>query len=139
MPIASCPSCAASLRISEHLVYARLHCPRCRVAIVLKPVKKKSAPQPEVPMAQPVEEPQSVPTREASWTQPDENVSYYEEQAEPQPWYYKELGKERGPISFAALARLAAENEIGPETRVRPGSSPDWVIADKVPGLFAKR
>jgi hypothetical protein len=133
MPIASCPSCAASLRISEHLVFARLHCPRCRVAIVLKPVKKKSAPQPETPV---VEEPQSPQTREPSWAQPDENVSYYEEQSDPQLWFYKELGKEKGPLTFASLAQLAAANEIGPETRVRQGSSPNWVIADKVPGLF---
>ena len=133
MPIASCPSCAASLRISQHLVYAKLHCPRCRVAILLKPVKKKLPPSPEV---LPAEESQAFPTREANWAQPDENVSFYEERPEPQHWFYKELGQEKGPLSYEALVRLAAEKEIGPETRVRQSNSPEWVIACQVPGLF---
>jgi DNA-directed RNA polymerase subunit RPC12/RpoP len=133
MPIASCPSCGASLRISQHLVYARLHCPRCGVAILLKPVKKKLPPSPEL---QPAEESQALPTREANWAQPDENVSFYEERPEPQPWFYKELGKEKGPLSYEALVRLAAEKDIGPETRVRQSGSQEWVIACKVPGLF---
>jgi hypothetical protein len=133
MPIANCPSCAASLRISEHLAYARLHCPRCRVAIIVKPVKKKLSQSPELPAP---ELPPAVPTAEANWAQPDESVSYYEERSEPPLWFYKELGKEKGPVSFEALAQLAAENEIGPETRVRQGTSQAWIIADKVPGLF---
>jgi hypothetical protein len=101
---------------------------------MLKPVKKKLSPAPELPAE---EEAQTAPAVEANWTQPDENVSYYEERTEPQAWFYKELGKERGPVSFETLAQLAADNEIGPETRVRKGSSPDWVIADKIPGLFS--
>jgi hypothetical protein len=113
-----------------------MNCPRCKAAIILQPVKKKNAPVPEVP---PAEESQAPTTGAASWTQPDENVSYYEERTEPQEWFYKELGKERGPVSFETLVRLAAENEIGPETRVRRSDSQDWVIAVKVPGLFGKR
>src|SRR5438094_10021388 len=102
MPIATCPSCAASLRISDLLVYAKLHCPRCRVAIILKPVKKKHAPTPELPVE---EKAAALPAAEGNWAQPDENVSYYEERTPEQPWFYKELGKQRGPVSFAALAQ----------------------------------
>jgi hypothetical protein len=52
-------------------------------------------------------------------------------------WYYKELGKEIGPLTVSELRRLAKQCDMGPETIVRKGTHGQWVPACKVKGLLA--
>lgn len=51
-------------------------------------------------------------------------------------WYYKTLGEVSGPVSSRRLWKLAQRQDVGPETFVRKGRKGDWVLAEKVHGLF---
>ncbi len=142
MPLVVCPSCTAKLRISEKLAGKRLLCPKCSTKIILTPVKRKAA----APVAEPAPPPPAPVAADeqpldARWSQPDAEVPFFEVEGPPEPpagadWFYKELGKERGPVPFATLVRFAREDEIGPETWVRQGTAGNWVVAVKVKGLF---
>ncbi len=52
-----------------------------------------------------------------------------------QDWYYKLLGEETGPVSFAALRELVEIGQIAAEDDVRTSTS-RWKLAECVPGLF---
>ena len=54
--------------------------------------------------------------------------------AEPK-MYYQVMGEIRGPVSPAALRRLANTNNINRDTFVRKENG-DWISADHVPGLI---
>lgn len=51
-------------------------------------------------------------------------------------WYYKVMGEERGPVSASELRRLAREGGINEDTFVRKGLEHDWVLAERIKGLF---
>lgn len=51
-------------------------------------------------------------------------------------WYYKELGRAKGPVSWMMLRSLAERDEIGPETLVKRSSDRDWMLATTISGLF---
>lgn len=53
-------------------------------------------------------------------------------------WQYKLMGEEFGPISAQELKDAAANGTVFPDTLVRKSGMDDWVMADKVKGLFAK-
>jgi len=50
-------------------------------------------------------------------------------------WYYAKEGKQLGPISFEALARLAAEGAIQPSDLVWKRGMAQWTAASTVDGL----
>ena len=50
-------------------------------------------------------------------------------------WYYLVMGDQRGPIDRGCLQRLAETNEIARDSFVRFNDG-DWLLADKVEGLF---
>ena len=52
-----------------------------------------------------------------------------------QDWYYKLLGEETGPVSFATLRELAQEGHLAVEDEVRTSAS-SWKLADQIPELF---
>src|SRR5438309_4885888 len=52
------------------------------------------------------------------------------------PWYYRVLGAEFGPLSFAELQRCARERKVGPDNEVRLGSAGRWVLAERIARLF---
>lgn len=51
-------------------------------------------------------------------------------------WYIQIEGKAFGPFDNAALARLAQEGRIKPETQVRQDINGPWVRAERLKGLF---
>lgn len=51
-------------------------------------------------------------------------------------WYYKTLGEVCGPVSSRRLWKLAQRQDVNPDTFVRKGRKGDWVLAEKVHGLF---
>jgi len=50
-------------------------------------------------------------------------------------WYYAKEGKQLGPVSFEALARLAAEGAIQPSDLVWKRGMAQWTAASAVDGL----
>jgi len=52
--------------------------------------------------------------------------------------WYVNLDGERGPFSGAKLKALADAGKISRDTPVRKNSDGDWVVAEKVKGLFAE-
>jgi hypothetical protein len=54
--------------------------------------------------------------------------------AEPK-MYYQVMGEIRGPVSAAAMRRLANRNSINRDTFIRKEDE-EWVSADHVPGLL---
>lgn len=50
-------------------------------------------------------------------------------------WYYKELGRMRGPVSTPELVAMLSRGDIGPETSVLHHSIGRWVPACRVRGL----
>lgn len=51
-------------------------------------------------------------------------------------WFYLQDGNTVGPFSFQEIKRMVAEGELQPQTMVWTESQPDWLWAEKVPGLF---
>jgi len=51
-------------------------------------------------------------------------------------WYYRLMGEKLGPISSSELKQLAESGKVAPDTVVRKGLDGDWVLAEKVRGLF---
>jgi GYF domain 2 len=62
-----------------------------------------------------------------------------DEKPESEHWYYKELGKVKGPLSSLMIRSLVSRGEIGQETWVLEGLNGKWLPAVKVPGLFDVR
>lgn len=52
-------------------------------------------------------------------------------------WFVQHGGKLYGPLTGAALKKLAAEGKISATTSVRRGADGQWVPASRVQGLFA--
>ena len=52
-----------------------------------------------------------------------------------QDWYYKLLGEETGPVSFATLRELALEGHLAIDDEVRTSNS-SWKLANQIPELF---
>lgn len=57
----------------------------------------------------------------------------------PTNGYYQVMGEIFGPVSPAEMRRLAAEGVITRDTLVRKGEDGEWVLADRVRGLFDKQ
>jgi hypothetical protein len=51
-------------------------------------------------------------------------------------WYYKVMGEEFGPVSPSQLKQLALARQVLQDTLVRKGTEGDWVLAERVKGLF---
>jgi len=54
-------------------------------------------------------------------------------------WYYQDGDKQRGPVTWAELRRMAAEGELSPEDRVWGEGLPGWQAAKLIPSLFPKQ
>ena len=54
-------------------------------------------------------------------------------------WYYDEDGEAVGPCSPDELRDLASSGSISPETRIRPGTEGDWILAGTLKTLFKNR
>jgi hypothetical protein len=52
------------------------------------------------------------------------------------PWYYLQDGNSVGPFSFQDIQRMAADGTLQPQTMVWTESQPNWLLAERVPGLF---
>jgi hypothetical protein len=52
-------------------------------------------------------------------------------------WFYQAMGKQIGPISGAQLRDLAQRGAISPDTLVRKAPGSNWVLAERVRGLFS--
>lgn len=52
-------------------------------------------------------------------------------------WYVQASGGERGPFSGRQIKALAAAGKISPRTLLRRGDWQDWILADRLEGLFA--
>ena len=51
-------------------------------------------------------------------------------------WYYRDSGRESGPMTAQDLRNKALHGQIKPETHVRKGAKGAWVLAQNVRGLF---
>ena len=51
-------------------------------------------------------------------------------------WYYRDSGREVGPITAQDLRKKALGGQISPETHVRKGKDGTWTLARNVKGLF---
>ena len=51
-------------------------------------------------------------------------------------WYYRQNDQELGPHTFRDLVEMVREEQISPETLVRPHYLDEWQRADSVVGLF---
>ena len=51
-------------------------------------------------------------------------------------WFAKVCGEVLGPMSPAQLRELARRGAIQPDTSVRKGTDGNWVLAERVKGLF---
>ena len=51
-------------------------------------------------------------------------------------WYFAREGKQQGPVSLAALNRLAAESKLQPGDLVWKQGHPDWVPASTIPDIL---
>ncbi|PQO27592.1 hypothetical protein C5Y96_18875 [Blastopirellula marina] len=54
-------------------------------------------------------------------------------------WYYKQDGKQYGPVDSRTLKQLADEGKIHPNTLVMREGQEKWVKAEKVKGLFPEQ
>ena len=54
-------------------------------------------------------------------------------------WLYTSNGEQKGPITFADLARLAASGKLQKQDYIWTDGMPDWVTADSKPELFRVR
>lgn len=52
-------------------------------------------------------------------------------------WYYRLRDQEIGPVDFATLQLLAAEQRLSCDDQLRSDGSDEWVVAGSLPGLFA--
>ena len=52
-------------------------------------------------------------------------------------WFYKVLGDEVGPVSAAELRNLAQHGTIDCNTLVKRSSDGEWVLAERLQGLFS--
>jgi hypothetical protein len=53
-------------------------------------------------------------------------------------WFYEEGGKQRGPVTWAELKRMAADGDLSPEDRVWGEGMASWKEARLVPNLFPR-
>jgi hypothetical protein len=51
-------------------------------------------------------------------------------------WFIQVMGEEQGPLTAAQLKKLASNGTITADTLVRRGPTADWVLAERVQGLF---
>jgi len=51
-------------------------------------------------------------------------------------WFYQVMGEQVGPVSSEELRNLAQRSTISVNTLVRKAPDGDWVLADRVQGLF---
>ena len=51
-------------------------------------------------------------------------------------WYVFENDEMAGPMSAAELLQRARQGKVRPNTRVRKGEDGEWVLADRIKGLF---
>ena len=51
-------------------------------------------------------------------------------------WYYRDSGREFGPMTAQDLRNKALSGQIRPETHVRKGAEGNWILAQQVRGLF---
>jgi hypothetical protein len=51
-------------------------------------------------------------------------------------WHYRFQGRDIGPVDFATLRLMAKEDRLSIDQEVRDDSSPEWVSAGSVAGLF---
>jgi hypothetical protein len=51
-------------------------------------------------------------------------------------WYFKELGRDLGPVVFGELRNLAASGRVVADTRVRHVKATDWIRAGDIAGLI---
>ncbi|WP_417383430.1 DUF4339 domain-containing protein [Gimesia sp.] len=51
-------------------------------------------------------------------------------------WHYKQSDQEVGPVTFRQLVEMVREEQLLPETMVRPDYMDEWQRADSVVGLF---
>jgi hypothetical protein len=51
-------------------------------------------------------------------------------------WYYQVMGEAVGPMSASELKHAAQTGKVMPESLVKKGADGDWVLAERVKGLF---
>jgi hypothetical protein len=114
---AQCPTCGEWVQAEKGQVGKLLTCDNCGGPVR---IREQAAAPSRGPAPRPPPSPGPAPTPPSPAGQ----------------WYYRVLGKEFGPISFADLQRRAQDRQVGPDNEVRLGSSGWWLLAERVPHLF---
>ena len=59
------------------------------------------------------------------------------QQFDASTWFFQQFGQEQGPYDLGGLRALQAQGSLTHTSLVRPASSPMWMPASSVPGLYA--
>jgi hypothetical protein len=106
---------------------------------------EKSVRPPPAPDRQPTKPSQAVAFRSAVQAESPEQARRFAMPAEAVPavpmscagWYFKIMGEVCGPISISDLRDKAAQGVVTLDTHIRIGENGDWMLAERVSGLFS--
>jgi DNA-directed RNA polymerase subunit RPC12/RpoP len=109
-----CPTCGERVQAEKEQVGKLVTCDNCGGPVRIQAQPRASSPEP----------PQSRPV---SLDLPPTPLL-----APGGQWYYRVLGQEFGPFSFADLQA----HGLSPDNEVRLGPSGRWILAERIPHLF---
>ena len=108
-----CPRCGTTQQVQDNQAGLKVACVRCKQRL-------------KVP------EPAEVRDSRPAWPKPVAVKG-------GEVWYYQDGDKQRGPVTWAELRRMAAEGELSPEDRVWGEGMAGWQAAKLIPSLFPKQ
>jgi predicted Zn finger-like uncharacterized protein len=111
----ACPRCRTALRVADGAAGQKVACAKCG--------QRLKVPDP----------PEMRTMNAAALTVPKAPPAKADKQ-----WYYQDGAKQRGPVSWAELERMAADGELSPEDMVWGEGMAAWKEARLIPKLFPR-
>jgi predicted Zn finger-like uncharacterized protein len=111
----ACPRCGTAQRVTDGAAGQKVACAKCG--------QRLKVPDP----------PETRTMNAAALTVPKAPPAKADKQ-----WYYQDGAKQRGPVSWAELKRMAADGDLSPEDLVWGEGMPAWIEARLIPKLFPR-